>query len=107
MALPQSEPALIGPLRADEALLRHRRRGDAGNRGPSGMHPLRPGAVLQELQAARTPRQGDALRPGELLVAGAEQLSGRARAPRGAAGAGRTEPNDVTLDLGYPTHQGA
>src|SRR5690606_23837516 len=100
VAVPQPVTALIRSGRADETLLRERGRRDAGDRCPARVHPLRPGAVREELEAAGTDRQGDTLRHRELLVAGTEQLAGDDGAAEGADHASRVKPDLMPLAAG-------
>ena len=96
----QAEAALVGALRADETLLRQRRRGDAGDRRPARMETFGPGAVREELQAAGRRRQGDALRHDELRLAQAHQPPRGERAREGADEAGRMEADLMECALG-------
>src|SRR5262249_59890709 len=69
----EAETAFVSAPRADESLLRERRRRDAGDRRPARMKTLVPGAVLQKLQTAGSRRKRDALRHRELPLGQAHQ----------------------------------
>ena len=87
----EAEAPLVGLGRALKPLLGEGRGADAGERRPAGVHPLGPGAVVQELQAAGGHAERDALGVGKLRLGHAREPAGGERRAEHADHAGGME----------------
>ena len=95
----EAEAPLVGLGRAPETLLGQGRSADPANRRPAGVHPLGPGAVVQELQAARRHAERDALGVRELRLGHAGEPAGGQRRAEHADHAGGVEAQTMEAAL--------
>src|SRR5262245_48158116 len=80
----EAEPPIVGAPRPNEPVLRKGRGCDANDPGPTRVHALRPGAILQKLEAAARHGKRDPLRHGRAIGIEPEDASRRQSAAKGS-----------------------
>ena len=96
----EAEAPLVGLGRALETLLGEGCGADPGDGRPAGVHPLGPGAVIEELQAAGRHAERDALGVCKLRLGHAREPACGERSPEHADHAGGVEAQAMEAALG-------
>src|SRR5579863_3224771 len=95
------EPALIGALCANKALLCERRYRDACIGGPAWVEAFVPSPIFQEFETARPSRQRESLCHDELFLAEPHQSAGREGACKRTYESRRMESDLVKCAFGH------